>query len=246
MKTPLFAANWKLNKGPKETRDFFKVFKSLVPKELEQQILFFVPATNVEAAAESMQGTQMAWGSQNCYSQSSGAFTGETSAQVVRELGGKFVLLGHSERRQIFAETDAMVAAKGLLVQGMGLIPMLCIGETLQEREAGLTQKVCETQLRAFMQTIDLTKDWVIAYEPVWAIGTGRVATVLQVEETHAQIRAFILQQGGKAQVPILYGGSVKGENAPELLKVPEVDGFLVGGASLEPSSFSKICLAHS
>jgi triosephosphate isomerase len=121
---------------------------------------------------------------------------------------------------------------------------MICIGESLQERENGETQQVCETQLGAFMKAIDLSKEWIVAYEPVWAIGTGKVATVEQVAETHAQIRQFIVRQGGSAKTPILYGGSVKADNAAELLKITDVNGFLVGGASLEPSSFNKICLA--
>jgi triosephosphate isomerase len=244
MKTTLFAANWKLNKGPKETRTFFSEFKALIPENVQRNVVFFVPATNLEAAVESTQSTSMRVGSQNCYQAANGAYTGEISAAVVRDIGAQMILLGHSERRQLFGETDAAIAAKGTLVQSLGLVPMLCVGETIEERESGQTQKVCETQLRAFMKAIDLSKEWIVAYEPVWAIGTGRVATVEQVAETHAQIRAFIVEQGGSATTPILYGGSVKPENAGELLKIADVSGFLVGGASLEPLSFSKICLA--
>ena len=119
---------------------------------------------------------------------------------------------------------------------------MLCIGESLEERESGQTQKICETQLMSFLKSIDLSKDWVVAYEPIWAIGTGKVATVEQVAETHSQIRAFLVNSGASKSTPILYGGSVKPENASELLKITDVNGFLVGGASLEPQTFSKIC----
>lgn len=244
MKSVLFAANWKLNKGPRETRTFFEDFKSRISSELESKVIFFVPATSLDVTSVALTGTKMSFGSQNCYSQASGAYTGEISAQVVQEMGGRYILIGHSERRQIFNESDDFIAAKGRLVQGLGLTPMLCIGETLEQRQQGLTQKVCESQLRLFMQTIDLAKNWVVAYEPVWAIGTGKVATLEQVAETHSQIRTFISEQGGAKDTSILYGGSVKPENASELLKISDVNGFLVGGASLDPVSFHKICLA--
>lgn len=243
MKQKLFAANWKLNKGPKDTQTFFKEFLSILPNEKQAQVIFFVPATNMDAAARVLENTKIRFGSQNCYSQVNGAFTGEISAQVVMEIGAQFILLGHSERRQIFKETDEFIAAKGKLVQSLGLTPMLCIGETLAEREAGKTEIVCETQLMAFMNNIDVSKEWLVAYEPVWAIGTGKVASLAQVSEAHAHIRKVISSKGGSSSVLILYGGSVKPENAQELLSIPEVGGFLVGGASLEPETFKKICL---
>lgn len=237
MKQKLFAANWKLNKGPKETQNFFKKFLSILPIEKQQQAIFFVPATNLETTARSLEGTKIRFGSQNCYSQLNGAFTGEISAQVVKDMGAQFILLGHSERRQIFKETDEFIAAKGKLVQSLGLIPMLCIGETLEEREAGKTEEICEAQLLSFMNHIDITKEWVVAYEPVWAIGTGKVASLVQVAEAHTHIRKILKSQA----IPILYGGSVKPDNARDLLAIPEVGGFLVGGASLEPDTFKKI-----
>lgn len=244
MKQKLFAANWKLNKGPKDTETFFKEFLSILPSEKQEQVIFFVPATNLETTARVLVNTKIQFGSQNCYSQASGAFTGEISAQVVKEMGAQMILLGHSERRQIFKETDEFIATKGKLVQSLGLIPMLCIGETLEEREAGKTEKICEDQLLAFMNNIDLAKKWIVAYEPVWAIGTGKVASLAQVSEAHAHIRKVMTsQEGGSGSVPILYGGSVKPDNAKELLAISEVGGFLVGGASLEPESFKKICL---
>jgi triosephosphate isomerase len=246
MKPILFAANWKLNKGPKETREFFAEFKGLVPADIESKTIFFVPATNMEATAEGVRGTRIRFGSQNCHNSISGAFTGEISAQVVKDIGAQFVLLGHSERRQLFSEKDEVIALKGKLVQNLGLAPMLCIGETLQERESGQTLQICQTQLRAFMHAIDLKKAWIVAYEPVWAIGTGKVATTGQVAETHAQLRQFIISEGGSSEVPILYGGSVKPENASDLLQITDVNGFLVGGASLDPKSFASIANTHS
>ncbi len=243
MKQKLFAANWKLNKGPKETKSFFEEFLPLLPQESQAQIVFFVPATNLESTAQLLSQTKIHFGAQNCYSQLNGAFTGEISAQIIKEIGARYILLGHSERRQIFKESDEFIALKGKLVQSLGLIPMLCIGETLEERDAGKTEKICEAQLVSFMKSIDLKKDWVVAYEPIWAIGTGRTATTQQVSETHAQIKKLIQREGGSSQTLILYGGSVKPENSKELLAIAEVDGFLVGGASLDPHSFSKICL---
>lgn len=240
----VFAANWKLNKGPNETRIFIDEFLPLVPKNLQNQIILFVPATNLLTAKEKLAATQIRFGAQNCYSQNEGAFTGETSAQVVKEIGAQLILLGHSERRTLFKETDELIASKGKLVQSLGLIPMLCIGESLEERESNQTQSVCERQLGAFIKSIDLSKEWMLAYEPIWAIGTGKVATPEQVSETHSAIRHFLNKMGASKNVPILYGGSVKPENANELLKISEVGGFLVGGASLIPQSFSKICLA--
>ncbi len=240
----VFAANWKLNKGPQETRSFISEFVPLIPKELQQQIMLFVPATNLEAAANALKETAIQFGSQNCFSEPSGAFTGEISAPVVKSLGAHSILLGHSERRQIFKESNEFIAQKGKLVQSLGLTPMICIGESLEERENHQTETVCATQLNSFINAIDISKKWIVAYEPVWAIGTGKVATPAQVNETHAQIRKMILAKGGSSSVPILYGGSVKPENAAELLKIPEVGGFLVGGASLDPHTFSKICLS--
>lgn len=244
MLQPIFAANWKLNKGPQETRDFISEFLPLIPKEKHHQIMLFTPATNLEAALHALKETSIQLGSQNCYSQAQGAFTGEISASVVKAMGAHSVLIGHSERRQIFKESNEFIAQKGKLVQSLDLIPVICIGETLEERESQKTEFVCSTQLNSFMDFIDINKKWVVAYEPVWAIGTGKVATPEQVNETHLQIRKMITNRGGASTIPILYGGSVKPENSHELLKIPEVGGFLIGGASLDPHSFAKICLS--
>lgn len=235
----IFAANWKLFKTPRETREFFSQFKDLAAKATGE-IVFFPPAISLEAASESLRGTDFKFGAQNCYYQSQGAFTGENSAQVVKELGGSYILVGHSERRKIFAEDDNSIAEKVAHIQGLGLIPMLCIGETLQERESLHTFRVLETQLHLGLAKADKAKPLVIAYEPVWAIGTGKVASPEQVAETHNDVFS-ILEKMGFVGMPILYGGSVKPDNAKGLIGLAHVDGFLVGGASLEPKSFSEI-----
>lgn len=235
----IFAANWKLFKTPSETRSFFTQFKEVSAKATGE-LVFFPPAICLEAASESLSGTAIKWGAQNCYHQAQGAFTGENSAQVVKDLGGSYILIGHSERRKIFAEDDALIAEKVAFVQGLGLTPMLCIGETLEEREAKHTFRVLETQLQLGLAKADATKPVVMAYEPVWAIGTGKVATPEQVAETHTDVYS-ILEKMGFATAPILYGGSVKPDNAAGLIQQPHVNGFLVGGASLEPQSFIGI-----
>lgn len=235
----IFAANWKLFKTPKETREFFAQFKEVANKATGE-LVFFPSAISLEAASTSLAGSSIKWGAQNCHYQASGAFTGENSAQVVKELGGSYILIGHSERRKIFGETDAVIAEKVAFTQSLGLTPMLCIGETLEEREASHTFRVLETQLHLGLAKADKSKPVVIAYEPVWAIGTGKVATPEQVAETHTDVFS-ILNKLGFAQSPILYGGSVKPDNAAGLIKQPHVNGFLVGGASLEVKSFGEI-----
>lgn len=244
MMTKIFAANWKLHKTPKESRDFFSEFTSKQQLLAHSLILFFPPATSLEATSESLMHTQIEFGAQNCCMEAKGAFTGEVSAQVVKDLGGKWILLGHSERRKIFAEDDEMISKKILLVQSLALAPMLCIGETLQEREAGQTFSVIQSQLQKGLAHADRQKFLAVAYEPVWAIGTGKVATIEQVKEAHAQVRSELTRMGFSTETPILYGGSVKPDNAKELIRVPNVNGFLVGGASLEVSSFLEICRA--
>lgn len=234
----IFAANWKLHKNPAETRTFFKSFKE-VSNKATGELVFFPSAISLEAACETVKGSNIHIGAQNCYAQNQGAFTGENSAQVVKDLGGDYILIGHSERRQLFGETDGMIAEKVAMVQNLGLTPMLCIGETLQEREATHTFRILETQLLLGLAKADKTKPLVIAYEPVWAIGTGKVATPEQVAETHTDVHNILTKLGFSA--PILYGGSVKADNAKILIEQPYVSGFLVGGASLEVDSFSKI-----
>jgi len=234
----IFAANWKLFKNPTDTRIFFKNFKE-VADHATGSLVFFPPAISLEATAESLKNSSISFGAQNCFTQTQGAFTGENSAQMVKDLGGSYILIGHSERRQLFSETDNLVAEKVALVQNLGLTPMLCIGETLQEREAAHTFRILETQLQLGLSKADKSKPLVVAYEPVWAIGTGKVATPEQVAETHTDVHEILTKLGFSA--PILYGGSVKPDNAKTLIQQPHVSGFLVGGASLEVDSFIKI-----
>lgn len=238
----IFAANWKLHKNPKETRDFFAEFTKQVSIENGREIVFFPSAICLEATSQVLASTKIKWGAQNSYFEAKGAFTGETSAQTVKDLGGSYILLGHSERRAIFSETDELIAKKVSFVQGLGLTAMLCIGETLAQREAGQTLAVLEEQLRVGLAKADKSKALVIAYEPVWAIGTGKIATSEQIAEAHAGVHTMIQKLGFSISTPILYGGSVKPENSKELLAIPHVDGFLVGGASLEVASFKAIC----
>jgi triosephosphate isomerase len=242
MTKKIFAANWKLHKNPQEAREFFAGFIKQVSIESDREIVFFPSAVCLEAAAQSLANTKIRWGAQNSYFEAKGAFTGETSAQTVKELGGQYILLGHSERRALFAETDELIAKKIAFVQGLGLTALLCIGETLEQREAGKTLTVLEEQLRVGLAKADSAKALVIAYEPVWAIGTGKIATSEQVAEAHAAIHSMIQKLGFSAGTPILYGGSVKPDNSKELLAIRHVDGFLVGGASLEIASFKAIC----
>lgn len=239
------AGNWKMNKSPAETREFIAELKAALKDEDAANVILLVPALCLEAAVQAAAGTKMQVGAQNCHWQDSGAFTGENSPRVMHDMGAKFCLVGHSERRQLFKEDDEVVAAKLKAVQTCGLTPILCIGEDLKEREANKTADVLRRQLQAALSGLDDTKPYWIAYEPVWAIGTGKVATPEQVREAHEVIRTWLKRYvEGRADVPILYGGSVKPGNAGELAKHPNVDGFLIGGASLELDSFLGILRA--
>jgi len=239
------AANWKLNKSPRESRAFFEEWARVTGDRKWDfgplGILFYPPATSLETVSQ-LRNAQSGFefGAQNCWTESHGAFTGEVSAQVVKELGGQFVLIGHSERRNLFHEGDALLSRKVALVQGLGLTPMLCIGESLQEREGNQTWEVLARQLKESLALAKPGGLLAVAYEPVWAIGTGKVASPAQVAEAHAFIRNE-LEKMGHGSASILYGGSVKAENASELAKLKNVNGFLVGGASLEPQSFRQI-----
>lgn len=238
----IFAANWKLHKNPTEARSFFAEFRKQVQSKSSEKVIFFPTSVCLEATSEALKGSSFHWGAQNVSTELKGAFTGETSAQAVKDLGGNYVLVGHSERRTLFLEKDDILAQKFQLVQGLGLIPMLCIGETLSQRESGQTVQILEEQLRNGLSKAESSKPFVVAYEPVWAIGTGKVATVEQVQQAHSAVFSILRELEFSAATPILYGGSVKAENAKELVRIPHVDGFLVGGASLEVASFKAIC----
>ncbi len=229
----LIAGNWKMHKGPAETAAFCAALRDRVGAAEGVDVAVCPPYPSLAAAVQTLAGTEIAVAAQNVHWEEQGAFTGEVSASMLRELGVYGAIVGHSERRQLFGETDEGVARRAAAALGAGLWVIACVGETEEERERGETESV----LRRQASVLDPHDQLVIAYEPVWAIGTGRTATPDQAQEAHAFIRGLI-------DVPILYGGSVKPDNAAELLAQPDVDGALVGGASLEVDSFAAICEA--
>jgi triosephosphate isomerase len=242
----LIAANWKMYKNPAQTEEFFRAFLPLIFEHHRDEIVVCPPYLDLQAALESAKGSQIAIGAQDVYWKDEGAFTGEISSPMLVALGCTHVIIGHSERRQYFAETDDTVNLKLKAALEHGLTPIVCVGEVLEEREAGLTEDVLRRQcLRAF-NAISAKKaaKLVIAYEPVWAIGTGKTATPKMASDAHLLIRGEAAKAFGDefaAQLRILYGGSVKPENATALMSEEEIDGALVGGASLDPKSFAAI-----
>ena len=227
----LIAGNWKMFKGPAETRAFLDGFEA--PEGVD--VVVCPPFVSLAAAVESGRTVY----AQNVHWEPQGAYTGEVSAEMLRELGVRGALVGHSERRQLFGESDEMVARRARTALEAGLGVIACVGETLEQRESGDTELVLKIQVEAIAFAAGEHDDLVIAYEPVWAIGTGKTATPEQAEEAHLFIKGLLDR-------PVLYGGSVKPENAAELLSQPSIDGALVGGASLEPDSFAAICRAAS
>lgn len=243
MRKPICAGNWKMYKSPREASDFFEaILRDLKTSDEGAEVLVFPSALACDVVAKAVKGTTLKWGIQNSYFESRGAFTGENSAEVAKGMGASYILVGHSERRKIFGEPDSLLAKKVKYVQSLGLTPMLCVGEDLSEREAGKTKEVILRQLDQGLSEADTQKSFVIAYEPVWAIGTGKVATPEQAEEAHLVLRERLGNVGETTR--ILYGGSVKPENAKELAEKKNIDGFLIGGASLEPKSFLQILSA--
>jgi len=227
-----------------ETRAFVKDFKSRVGSPRHCDIVLCAPFTALWALAEELKGSTIQAGAQNAHWEEKGAFTGEISVGMLKEIGIHYVVIGHSERRQYFGETDATVNKRTLAMLAAGLTPITCIGETLREREAGQTFQVLERQIGEGLKDLPSPTSVVIAYEPVWAIGTGKTATPAQAEEAHAFIRKELARHYGDAAaqaVRILYGGSVKPDNMATLMKEKDIDGGLVGGASLEADSFAKI-----
>lgn len=250
MRKKIIAANWKMNMTVAETESFLKDFRLEVEDINGVEIVIAPPFTALAKLSELLGGSQkIRLGAQNFYHEKPGAFTGEISSQMLRELFVRYVIVGHSERRQIFGETDSLINQKVLAAHASELKPILCVGETLAEREAGKEKEILETQLRGGLAGVsaELLLETVIAYEPVWAIGTGKTATSVQAQEAHAHTRAVLAELTDKAtadKVRIQYGGSVKPANAKELLTQPDIDGALVGGASLEPRSFAEIVKA--
>lgn len=249
---PIIAANWKMHLPPQETDDFIRAFARLVPDKVPVQIVVAPPFVSLERASNALQHARepsVELAAQNMSAQPAGAFTGEISARMVKECGCKWVILGHSERRSLYGETNAIVNAKVLAALEARLHPILCIGETLAERDAGQIEQVLESQLRESLADVGPRRvtDCVIAYEPVWAIGTGRTATPEQAQEAHAFTRKVLGDMFGEdvaVKLRIQYGGSVKPGNMAELISQKDVDGALVGGASMETGSFWEICRA--
>jgi triosephosphate isomerase (TIM) len=242
----LIAGNWKLNAGGAKGLELAAAVAQAT-KGVAAEVVVAPPFTALAAVAAELQGTHVEVSAQNLYPKDSGAFTGEVSAPMLLEAGCRWVIIGHSERRQYFGETDSSVNDKVMAAMAAGLKPIACIGETLPEREAGKTLEVCFRQLDAFTKTL-LTQPGfgVIAYEPVWAIGTGKVASPAQAQEVHEAIRKrlAVLSPELSEKTRVLYGGSVKADNAKELLGCPDIDGALVGGAALEAAGFAKIAQA--
>ena len=246
MRKKLIAANWKMYKTPAETRDFFRDFLPLVHSHDRDEIVVCPTYLALDAAVTAAKGSTVAIGAQDLYWQKEGAFTGEICASMLVAVGATHVLIGHSERRQYFGETDDSVNLKLKSAIEAGLVPIVCVGEVLEEREAGLTDDVLRRQcLRAFNKvSAKKAANLVVAYEPVWAIGTGKTATPQLAADAHAIIRSEAAESFGQefaAKLRILYGGSVKPENAHALMSEEEIDGALVGGASLDPKSFAAI-----
>ncbi|HEU4886035.1 MAG TPA: triose-phosphate isomerase [Longimicrobium sp.] len=247
---PVLAGNWKMNHGPSETARFFADFLAMHQPADDRSVVFFPPAISFAAAREAIQGRpDVRLGVQNVYWEASGAFTGELSVGMAKDAGAELVLIGHSERRHVFGETSAETAKKVRAVLAGGLTPVLCVGETLDERQADRAEAVVAEQLAPVLEILSAEEigELVVAYEPVWAIGTGVTATPGDAASMHAAVRARLAQAFGQEAadaVPILYGGSVKPDNAAELLSQPGVDGVLVGGASLDPGGFAGICRA--
>lgn len=246
MRKKVIAANWKMYKTPDQAREFVSAFLPLVKGHTRDEIVLCPPFVSIPAVVEALAGTQIGTGGQNIFWEKEGAYTGEICAPMLRSVGCSHVIIGHSERRQYFGETDDTVNRKLKSALAAGLQPIVCVGEVLEEREAGLCEQILEQQCSvAFRDLSGLeAAPMIVAYEPVWAIGTGKTATPEIAAEAHRVIRAQAAKALGDEaaeELRILYGGSVKPENAKALMSQIEIDGALVGGASLDPKSFAAI-----
>nr|WP_330393047.1 triose-phosphate isomerase [Anaerostipes sp. 992a] len=239
MRRKIVAGNWKMNKTPSEAVELINTLKPLVAND-DVDVVFCVPAIDITVAVEAAKGSNIAIGAENMYYEESGAYTGEIAPAMLVDAGVKYVIIGHSERREYFAETDETVNKKVLKAIEHGIVPIICCGETLTQREQGVTIDFVRQQIKIALQgvTADQAKEVVIAYEPIWAIGTGVVATTEQAQEVCVAIRACIAEVYDEATaeaIRIQYGGSVSAASAPELFAQADIDGGLVGGASLKP-----------
>ncbi len=248
MRRPLIAGNWKMHKTIGEAERFISALLPMVSSVDRVEVAICAPFTDLQAIVDSTRGSRVEVYAQNMHQAREGAFTGEISAAMLHEIDVHGVVLGHSERRQYFNETDAALAEKLLTAREHGLAAILCVGETEQQRADGSTEAVLGEQLRRGLALLDADglAELVIAYEPIWAIGTGAVATAEQAQDACAFVRATVAELSAEAaaQTRVLYGGSVKADNAAELLALPDLDGALVGGASLEPEAFAAIVAA--
>lgn len=246
MRQPLVAGNWKMHGSRVENASLVSALLDLVQPGKNAEILVCPPFPYLMETGRLLKDSGVALGAQSVCAEAQGAFTGEVSAAMLKDVGCSHVLVGHSERRQLYGENDTLVARKFVAAQSQGLVPVLCVGETLEEREADQTTAVVARQLEAVLAVsgVQSLARAVIAYEPIWAIGTGRTATPDQAQAVHAMIRAMVAERddtiGGS--VRLLYGGSVKASNARELFAMPDIDGGLVGGASLKADEFARIC----
>jgi triosephosphate isomerase len=246
MRTPFIAANWKMYKTVQEAVVFAKELRSLVKDMTGVEVVVAPPFTALHPVAEALRNTNVGVSGQDLYWEREGAFTGEVSAAMVREAGAEYVIVGHSERRRLFGDTDARVKRKVQAAIAADLTPIVCVGETLEERERNETLAVLDRQVREGLEGLsgERIADLVVAYEPVWAIGTGRNATAAQAQEAHGHIRSRLKQwfgAGASERCHVIYGGSVKPDNIAELIRQEDVDGALVGGASLDVRSFADI-----
>jgi triosephosphate isomerase (TIM) len=248
MRRPFVAGNWKMHGARGENAALIEALLHGTSAEGAAEIAVCPPFVYLWETGRLLKASGIALGAQSVCAENVGAFTGEVSAAMLKDIGCKYVIVGHSERRSIYKETDALVARKFLAAQLHGLIPILCVGESLEERDGSQTMQVVSRQLGAVLEVAGVAamKQAVIAYEPVWAIGTGKNATPAQAQEVHQHIRAEVAARDGKiaAGLRVLYGGSVKAANAREIFSMPDVDGGLIGGASLKADEFLKICAA--
>ena len=245
MRRKVIAGNWKMNMLPNEAIDYIQAFEPLV-KDANAEVILCVPYTDLFYCLMNAQGTNIKIGAQNMHFAETGAYTGEVSAKMLKSIGVEYVIIGHSERRQYYNETDETVNKKVKAAYEVGLKPIVCVGESLEEREAGKTEEIITNQTRLALEglTSEQVKSTIIAYEPIWAIGTGKTATSEDANNSIKAIRAEIARIYGAdvaEEVIIQYGGSVKSSNAKELFTTSDIDGGLVGGASLKPDEFSKI-----
>jgi len=248
MRQPIIAGNWKMNGSRDSIRELLEGIKAGMAEVGQAEVVVCAPYVYLADVEQQLSGTKVAWGGQNLSTEASGAFTGEISSAMLLDFHCKYVIVGHSERRSYYGEDDALVAKKFAVARAAGLIPILCIGETLEEREKGITEEVVARQTKAVIDAVGVKAlaDGVIAYEPVWAIGTGKTASPQQAQDVHAYIRKMIAEHDADvaAKVRIQYGGSMNASNAAELLAMEDIDGGLIGGASLKAPDFLTICKA--